>query len=133
MAVKRYRIESFDGDFIVIAELDDTIITEAHLADINRFWGGAELRLLEARGDITVAVLKLLSRALWWAQAHYGNRNLDGLLDLFARSEIEGWPPMDGTHGIKLIAVDEVDAPDSYYTTVKEIEVPVTEGSEVAA
>lgn len=133
MAVKRYRIADFEETFAVVVEVDDAIMTEAQLNELNRFWGGAEARLMEARGDITRAALKLLWTALWWAQARYGNLNLDGMLDLFARSNVEGWPPMDGTFGIKLIAVDELEPPDTYYSTVTEVAIPENQGSGVPA
>lgn len=133
MAVKRYRIADFEGTFEAIVEIDDEKISESDLHLINNFWGGAEARVLEARGDITIAVLKLLWNALWWSQARYGNYNVDGVIARFASNDIEGWPPIDGRFGIKLIAVGEVEPPDDYYTTVTEISVPETEGSGVPA
>lgn len=108
MAIKRYTLTH---DFVrdVVIEIDDSICTDALLHEINNFWSNAKFRLDEAAGNITLAVLKMLAERCWMLSTHY-------FVDSYLTKEHneEGWPILDGRHGIKLISVDDftIDSDD---------------------
>lgn len=66
------------------------------------FWLGAEERLDDANGDYTVAWLKQVGEKLF----RFAVRDLSlyGCLEEF--KDMEGWAPLDGSFGIKLLDVE---------------------------
>lgn len=114
MTIKRYKLK-YDWMHEVIVEIDDEKCTDDLLHEINNFWSDAEYRLDEAKGNILNAVLTMLcTTALILsiqelnAQAH------------LAEGKEEGWPPLDGSHGIKIISVDQFEF-DPEEVEIKEV------------
>jgi hypothetical protein len=92
---KQYKLEYADGYEITI-EIDHAIMTDEQLHEINNFWGDAEGRLYH--DDVLTAVLKMFMTT--WM--HECCETFDPE-QRFNSGEIEGWPPLDGRYGIKLV------------------------------
>lgn len=120
--IKKYKVD-YDFKAEVVIEIDDEIMTEEKLAEINDFWGCSESRVKRC-GSVLNAVLKMLMQVVLRNQVEYGY-NTYGIVSLFDFDEcnggIEGWPKMDGSHGIKLISVDDMvfDYDDMSISTIK--------------
>lgn len=97
---KRYTI-SYDWTFDLVVTIDHDVLTDEKLHEINNFWSGAKQRLGRAGGDICKAVLTML--ALQAFRMTVTDLGPEGRL---LRGEEEGWPPLDGSHGIQLISLD---------------------------
>ncbi|EDW6064297.1 DUF2528 family protein [Salmonella enterica subsp. enterica serovar Oslo] len=106
--VKRYEIiwNAHENAPVLTVEIDHAICTDESLHQINDFFINAEYRFLENEGDITTTVLKMLAVICFTEQIHQG-WNTGGLIDLFKDGNVEGWPPMDGSCGIKLLGCDD--------------------------
>ncbi|OKP27645.1 DUF2528 family protein [Serratia fonticola] len=117
MDIKRYVISWF-CTLDLIVEIDHDILTEEKLHQINNFWIDAKGRLIDADGNVLHAVLKMLGRRCFLLCA----------ADWFDGSELatkfneEGWPPMDGSHGIRIIDCDELEFEESDITVSEIIE-----------
>lgn len=105
--IKRYRLDAPFAEFEVLVEIDHDLLTEELLHEINDFWSGSKERLTDAHGIVLDAVLGILYRTLWFVVIESGNTSPESIAQEFARRE--GWPPLDGTNGIKIIHVDSVD------------------------
>ncbi|TCS35829.1 uncharacterized protein DUF2528 [Paucimonas lemoignei] len=81
--------------------VSDAPETLAVMGEINSFWSGDKDRLAAANGDLTVAVLKMLCTRLLAATFSEINP-----FDDFVKGKVEGWPPLDGSYGIKLLHTD---------------------------
>ncbi|ECC6795097.1 DUF2528 family protein, partial [Salmonella enterica] len=67
----------------------------------------AEDRYLESDCDITATVLKMLAATCFTEQTGpTGGWNAQGLITLFEGGDMEGWPPMNGSEGIRILACD---------------------------
>lgn len=110
MAKKRYSL-LYAIQFEVVVEIDDTICTDELLHEINNFWSGAEDRLDDSDGDVTLAVLKMLcTMCLRVSTSSF-------VVPYLTHSHNEeGWPVLDGSWGIKLISVDDFEFEDSEVT-----------------
>lgn len=73
------------------------------------FWWDWESRLFYNNGDYTITFLQQLANEILTTIIS-NNYNLDGVIYDFNNKE--GWCPMDGSHGIKIINADEVDFRD---------------------
>ncbi len=105
--IKQYKLTSFD-DFTVVIEIDHDKCTEELLTEINNFWSGHEDRLNEADGNLLHAVLGIIYRRTWWTLAEMGGLAwVDDMVKEFGK--MEGWPPMDGSFGIKFVSFDDVE------------------------
>jgi len=115
MSKKLYRL--LGENFAMTVEIDHDVMTEEKLHEINNFWTNAEWRLDKKDGVVLHAVLDLLfchvQRLI--VEDPFG-LNLKGVLYAFAWKDAkgnrkngeEGWPDMDGNHGIRIVDVDEV-------------------------
>lgn len=113
---KRYTI-TYDGYYDLIVTIDHSIMTAEKLHEMNNFWSGAEERLDRADGDVTKAVLTMLAMRAFTMTI----TDLDPE-GMFRRGEVEGWYPMDGSHGWWLNSLDYVEL-DEDEISIKETEV----------
>ncbi|EBF2169437.1 DUF2528 family protein [Salmonella enterica] len=109
---RRYEItwNAHEDAPVLTVEIDHSICTDASLHQINNFFINAEDRYLDSDCDITATALKMLAVFCFTEQTYQG-WNAEGLIDLFKDGNVEGWPPMDGSEGIKILACD---VPDVY-------------------
>lgn len=105
---KKYNI-NYDVIYDVVIEVDHDIMTDELLHEINNFWSGNSERLEKEDGDVLIAVLKMLTQVVLQQVMETG-RGVRGIIRLFdwVHNGIEGWPAMDGSAGITILAVDEV-------------------------
>ncbi|TQI78729.1 uncharacterized protein DUF2528 [Serratia fonticola] len=115
MGIKRYGINWF-GTLDLIVEIDHDIMTEEKLHQINNFWTDSKGRLTDEDGNILHVVLKILGRRCF----HLCTADWFDGSELAAKFDEEGWPPMDGSHGIRIIDCDELEF-DVSDITVSEI------------
>lgn len=110
--IKTYEID-YDLKASVTIEINHDIVSEADLHELNNFWINANWRV-KRDGGVLNAVLKIQFTAGY---------TIDGLIKQFdwdSGNGQEGWPPMDGSHGIKIIDTEdlELDADDMSIKTV---------------
>ena len=108
--IKRYSIESpWADDFEVVVEIDHDLLTDELLHQINNFWCEAEYRLDECDGNVLYAVLGILYRKVWWSLVGMGgDAHIEHMVEHFEKN-LEGWPLMDGSSGIKFIKYDPIE------------------------
>ncbi len=116
---KRYCLTG--DNFEMTVEIDHAVMTDEKLHEINRFWTSAEHRLAMVGGFVLNTVLEMLfchvQRLI--VEDPFG-LNLNGVLHAFAwkdnqgsrKNGEEGWPEMDGSYGIRIVSVTEVDLDD---------------------
>ncbi|EAP7663001.1 DUF2528 family protein [Salmonella enterica] len=107
--VKRYEItwNAHEDTPVLTVEIDHSICTDKLLHQINNFFINAEDRYLNCDCDITATVLKMLAAICFSEQAGpTGDWNTYGLICQFEDGNYEGWPPMDGSEGIKILGCD---------------------------
>ncbi|EKH8529779.1 DUF2528 family protein [Salmonella enterica] len=107
--IKRYEItwNAHEDAPVLTVEIDHSICTDEYLHQINNFFINAEDRYLGSDGDITTTVLKMLAAVCFTEQTGpTGGWNTQGLIALFEGGNMEGWPPMDGSEGIKILGCD---------------------------
>lgn len=104
--VKSYTVD-YDWKAEMKVEIDHDIMTEAELHEINNFWSDAEYRISRS-GDVLSAVLKMLARTamLIALEQNFNTRGVVGEFDTSDGCGQEGWPPMDGSVGIKITYID---------------------------
>lgn len=107
--IKRYEID-YDGKANVTVEIDHDIVTEANLHELNNFWSNAEWRV-EKHDGVLNAVLKMLAAQVIQIQftAGYTTPGLIRQFDWDSGNGQEGWPPMDGSQGIKIIDTEDLE------------------------
>ncbi|MGG5965272.1 DUF2528 family protein [Salmonella enterica] len=111
--VKRYEItwNAHEDAPVLTVEIDHAICTDESLHQINNFFINAEDRYLASDCDITATVLKMLAVSCFTEQAGpTGGWNAEGLITMFDKGNMEGWPPMDGSEGIKILGCDSPGA-----------------------
>lgn len=107
--VKRYEItwNAHEDAPVLTVEIDHAICTDESLHQINNFFINAEDRYVNSDCDITATVLKMLAVICFSEQAGpTGDWNTYGLICQFKDGNYEGWPPMDGSEGIKILGCD---------------------------
>lgn len=107
--VKRYEItwNAHDDMPVLTVEIDPAVCTIETLENINNFFINAQDRLDEADGDVIATFLKMLAATCFTEQTGpTGDWNTQGLIALFEDGNMEGWPPMDGSEGIKILGCD---------------------------
>lgn len=121
--IKRYKIEWSDIAEVVV-DVDHDIMTEEELRGINEFWMSAKWRE-EHHGGVLNAVLSMLAATVIRIQFEndYYIKDLVKQFDWEAGRGVEGWPPVDGSHGIKIIDVTDIQF-DSDDMNVSEIPYP---------
>lgn len=116
---KRYCLTG--DNFEMTVEIDHAVMTDEKLHEINRFWTSAEHRLWIADDVVLNAVLELLfCRVQRLIVEDPFGLNLNGVLHAFAwkdnqgsrKNGEEGWPEMDGSYGIRIVSVTEIDLDD---------------------
>lgn len=103
--VKTYTID-YDWKAELTVEIDHDIMTDAGLREINEFWSNHKWR--EKRHGLLNAVLIMLAKHVMPSVYELGY-NTHGAVSLFDWNDgngQEGWPPMDGSHGIKITNID---------------------------
>ncbi|EMY2901226.1 DUF2528 family protein [Salmonella enterica] len=121
--IKRYEItwSAHMSAPVLAVEIDPAICTTETLENINNFFINARDRLYDSGDDIIVAVLKMLGSVCFTEQTGpTGDWNAQGLIDLFKDGEMEGWPPLDGSYGIRILSCD---TPDVSYEDMEVAEV----------
>lgn len=107
---KTYEID-YDFKSTLQVEIDHSVMTESKLHDLNGFWGGAKERI-EDEENVLNAVLKMLAAHVMCLIVEY-RYNTKGIVSLFDWGERnggqEGWPRMDGSHGIKIISTEDFE------------------------
>ncbi|EEC2773281.1 DUF2528 family protein [Salmonella enterica] len=107
--IKRYEItwNAHEDAPVLTVEIDHSVCTDELLHQINGFFINAEDRYLDSDCDITATVLKMLAATCFTEQTGpTGDWNTQGLIALFEDGNMEGWPPMDGSEGIKILGCD---------------------------
>jgi hypothetical protein len=95
----------------VDVEIDRDLATDAILHEMNNFWANGESQLKEASGDVLLAVMKRLYSAMVYSCQATDIYSPDYMIQYFKQKD--GWYPLDGSYGIKLIAIDVVfDEPE---------------------
>lgn len=83
--------------------------TDKAIKDMVQFWSEWEIRLDANKGDYTMTFLKMLGRKLVYMQLDK-DLNLKGVIS--EMSTEEGWYPLDGSFGIKLISCSSAEVSD---------------------
>lgn len=107
--IKRYQVTwtAHQCDPVLIVEIDHAVCTNELLHEMNNFFAGAKYRLDQSHGNITTAILKQLATECFNQQSDLScSWSTQGLINQFANGNIEGFPPMDGSAGIKIIDCD---------------------------
>lgn len=76
------------------------------IREMVEFWHGWESHLDDNDGDYTKTFIQQISRTILYMVAGR-NLNINGVRNEF--NNLEGWCKMDGTHGIEILSVDEVE------------------------
>lgn len=107
--VKRYKIE-WDNIAEVIIDINHDIMTDEELQEINSFWSSSKYRE-ESKGGLVNGVLCMLGAEIFREQFErdYFIEDLIKQFDWDAGKGREGWPPMDGSHGITIVDVSEIE------------------------
>jgi hypothetical protein len=106
MTIKRYTV-SYSWTYDMVVDVDHAVMTDEKLHEINNFWSNADWRLQRARGDVLKAVLRML--ALTAFRMTITDLDPEGRL---REGTEEGWPPLDGSHGITLVSLDYFELDD---------------------
>ena len=102
MTKKTYHVD-YDMTASVDIEIDHNPKTDALLVLINDFWTGAEERVSNS-GSVLNAVLRMLAAECLRLEFFQGMGT--NLVIRAFEHEMEGWPKMDGSAGIKIIAIN---------------------------
>lgn len=96
---KIYNLSYADG-FEMRVEIDHSILTEEKAHELNNFWSGARERVLE-HGSALNAVMVMLC-------VEFMSQIIEVMdpVGAFNSGRIEGWPPLDGSWGIRLVTHD---------------------------
>ena len=116
--IKTYIID-YDWKAQMTVEIDHDIMTEAGLREINQFWSDDHRR--EQKFGLLNGVLVMLAQ-LVIPEAQVQGYSLAGVVGMFnwgSGNGQEGWPPMDGSEGIKITAIDISGLFDSDDITIK--------------
>lgn len=103
--MKTYDIHHAETAFSATVQIDPQVAGE-YVKEAVEFWGGWERRLAECDGDYTRCFLRQLGRKMVLVQLEHGF-NVQGMV-AYMNGE-EGYPLMDGRHGIELTALDEAE------------------------
>lgn len=116
--VKIYTID-YDWKAELTVEVDHDIVTDKELREINEFWSGHEHR--EEEHGLLNAVLIMLAKHVMPMvyELGYNTRGAVSLFDWDGGNGQEGWPPMDGSQGIKITNIDVDGVFDEDDFTVK--------------
>lgn len=93
---------NYDGITLATVEIDEEKAAEA-IKEMVEFWASAQDDLREEKGDYTRAWLRRLGRHIV--------REYEP-----PRRDEEGWHPLDGSHGIKLVSWEAWEADDDLFS-----------------
>lgn len=130
MNIKRYQILHMptQGEITVDIDHDFTVPYGGKVCNMEEilkenllFWASGEERIDNYDDNVTEAYLQLLCSTCM-CELVENNWNVQGLIDSF--KDKEGWTPVDGSFGIKIIYCEapEMDYHDDY--EIKEIPIP---------
>ncbi|EPF7465391.1 DUF2528 family protein [Serratia marcescens] len=119
--IKRYEVE-YDWKGSLIVEINHDVMTDEKLHEINDFWSNNTYRISK-QGSVLNAVLAMLAQTAFLIQIS-NDYNTYGVVSAFSWENgegQEGWPPMDGSEGIKIIdcQIDLFDTDDMTITAAK--------------
>lgn len=102
---------SFDHYWSAEVEIDEDI-AKPYLMETVQFFMGAEERLARFDGNVVLAYLDLLKTEILYTTVHDG----DGML--LVNAGCEGFYPLDGSHGVRLVSCEPFN--------LKDLEIDVT-------
>ena len=108
MAIKKKTINFEHWEAVV--EVNNSLETKESMKEQLLFFMGGQRLIDGAEGDIEEAYLKSLGGQLIRLSMDY---NLYGVLEEI--DEMEGWLPVRGKYGVKLISVDPWDFDESFF------------------
>jgi hypothetical protein len=113
-----YQVEIEPNKVINIAGRDTTCLEL--IRTIVEYWPGYQERLREEAGDYTACYLKQMAKELFslTGMAH-GSINLADAIGWFRK--MRGYVPVDGSHGIQLVAVSEIDLSGQQFVIQKSV------------
>jgi hypothetical protein len=116
--IKKYTVD-YDWKAELTVEIDHDIVTDDALREMNEFWSNHEWR--ESKHGLLNAVLIMLARHVMPIayELGYNAHGIRALFDWDKGNGQEGWPPMDGTQGIKITSIDVDGVFDEDDFTVK--------------
>ena len=100
--IKKYIID-YDWKASIEIEIDHDVMTEEKLHQINNFWSDSEYRLNKHGSVLNAVLIMLAQHALLIAIS--SDLNAYGVVCEFDWNDgngQEGWPPMDGSEGIRI-------------------------------
>lgn len=98
-----------------VVEIDEGPETTEMMKEQVLFWMGGQQMIDREKGDVELAYLKMLGRALIRLSMEY---NMTGVLD--EMDEREGWAPLRGKHGVTLISCDQWDFDDGEFQIIEQ-------------
>jgi hypothetical protein len=107
-------------DVVVDMKAPESAEMIALCTEINNFWCGAECRLDDAGDDVVKAVLTMLCRCALVEEII----SSQGAVHTFAVQGQEGWPKLDGSEGIKLVRVEQVNFEGDVSISSKKVKSP---------
>lgn len=107
-------------DVVVDMKSPESAEMIALCTEINDFWCGAECRLDDAGDDVVKAVLTMLCRCALVEEII----SSQGAVHTFAVQGREGWPKLDGSEGIKLVRVEQVNFEGDVSISSKKVKSP---------
>ena len=117
--IKKYIID-YDWKASIEIEIDHDVMTEEKLHQINNFWSDSEYRLNKHDSLLNAVLIMLAQHALLIAISK--DLNAYGVVCEFDWDDgngQEGWPPMDGSEGIRITDIDTSGIFDSDDMTIK--------------
>jgi hypothetical protein len=122
MNTKRFKVENFEGDSVVIIEVDMDKLTEEAATEINTFWNNAERRLRKRNGNVIHVVIGLYAAEVIHKLQVEGADEVYGEYSKFYTKfmeELEGWP----NNGTFKVIEASTWIPDSDELEIREINV----------
>ncbi|MCW3642509.1 DUF2528 family protein [Burkholderia cenocepacia] len=97
--IKKY-VLTHDFSYEIVVDVDHDILTEEKLCDLVRFWSEGDADI-ERNGPLQ-AFLKLFAARFFAATVEEISPK-----DAFNAGRIEGFPPVDGSSGLRVVEYDE--------------------------
>ena len=110
-----YKISHPYLDFSIEVEIDHSEKVDEYIKQMVQFWTDWEYNLEQEEGDYTKSFLKQLFDEIFGIQANR-NHSTNGIISEFKNKE--GYCPLEGSYGIKLIHVDTFNL-ESYELDIK--------------
>lgn len=121
--MRRVRIsyQDWDADLEIAEGFTDRMREQVE------FWHGGEQRLRRLDGDVEKAYLEILAVELIILSIEF---SVEGVIREFQNFKREGWYPIDGSYGVRLIAIDNwsFDENDFHYRVLPAL--PLVLGSD---